>query len=142
MICGSGLIPFGAIVFTLLTPSCSPIMAGLGSLVMGFGMGLLSVCSLILIQEIVDYTQRGSVTSSNVFSRNLGSMLGATVFGAVFNYGLMHAKGMADVLQSSLHNTFILMFVISLTIVVLTSFVPYVEIGKAKKLEMDLPPLE
>jgi EmrB/QacA subfamily drug resistance transporter len=172
MICGSGLIPFGAVLFTLLTPSCSPIMAGVGSLIMGFGMGLLSVCSLILIQEIVDWTQRGSVTSSNVFARNLGSMLGATIFGAVLNYGLMHAKGMAPinseqlrhllethpgvpsslatasegalaaVLQNSLHNTFLVMFVISLSIVVLTSFVPHVEIGKAKKLEVDLPPLE
>ena len=172
MIAGSGLIPFGAILFTLLNPSCSPIMAGVGSLIMGFGMGLLSVTSLILIQEIVDYTQRGSVTSSNVFARNLGSMLGATVFGAVLNYGLIHAKGMAPinsdqlrhlleahpgvpsslasssetalaaVLQSSLHNTFLVMFVISLSIVVLTSFVPHVEIGKAKKLEADLPTLE
>jgi EmrB/QacA subfamily drug resistance transporter len=172
MIGGSMLIPVGAVLFTLLTPACPPMMAGAGSLVMGFGMGLLSISSIILIQEIVDWTQRGSVTSSNLFARNLGSMLGATVFGAVLNYGLMHAKGMAPInseqlrhlleahsgvpsslaaagdnaltaiLQSSLHSTFVVMFIISLAIVFLTSMVPHVEIGKARELKVDLPPLE
>jgi hypothetical protein len=99
-------------------------------------------------------------------------MLGATVFGAVLNYGLMHAKGMAPInseqlrhlleahsgvpsslaaagdnaltaiLQSSLHSTFVVMFIISLAIVFLTSMVPHVEIGKARELKVDLPPLE
>jgi MFS family permease len=172
MIGGSALIPFGAVLFTLLNLSSSPVMAGAGSLIMGFGMGLLSVSSIILIQEIVDWTQRGSVTSSNLFARNLGSMLGATVFGAVLNYGLMHAKGMkpinseqlrhlleahsgartslaagtdsalAAVLQSSLHNTFVLMFAISLAIVFLTIFVPNIDIGKANKAKEDLPILD
>ena len=171
MITGGALIPCGAVLFTLLTPSSSPVMAGVGSLVMGFGMGLLSVTSIILIQEIVDWTQRGSVTSSNLFSRNLGSMLGASIFGAVLNYGLMHAKGMApitsqqlrqllevhtgasngsaaasndvlaSVLQNSLHNTFVVMFAISLAIVFLTLMVPHIEIAK-RKVPDDLPAME
>ncbi|MBU6455543.1 MAG: MFS transporter [Cyanobacteria bacterium REEB67] len=172
MISGSALIPCGAILFIFLTPASSPYMAGLGSLIMGFGMGLLSVSSLILIQEIVDWTQRGSVTSSNLFARNLGSMLGATIFGAVLNYGLIHSKGippitsdqlrhllevhgatskslvatnneaLATVLQNSLHNTFVLMFAISLVIVCLTSMVPDVKIKKAHNLIEDLPVME
>ena len=77
-------------------------MAAMGSLVMGFGMGLISVPSLVLIQEIVDSSQRGSVTASNIFSRNLGSTLGATVFGAVLNYGLSRSGTLAPVTSDQL----------------------------------------
>lgn len=49
---------------------------------MGFGKGLMSITALILIQEIVNLSERGSATASNVFSRNLGSTLGAAVLGA------------------------------------------------------------
>ena len=93
LVLGSVLLPVGAIAFLLLTPGSSPILAGAGSLVMGFGMGLLSTSSLVLVQELVDWAQRGSATASNLFSRNLGSTLGATVFGAVLNYGLVHSPG-------------------------------------------------
>ena len=37
--------------------------------------------------------QRGIATASNVFSRNLGSALGAAFFGAVFNFGLARLHG-------------------------------------------------
>ncbi len=88
LVCGALLQPLGAIFFVALTPHTSPLVAATGSLVMGFGMGLISVSSLVLIQEIVDSAQRGRVTASNVFSRNLGSTLGATVLGAVLNHSL------------------------------------------------------
>lgn len=73
LLTGALLLPLGAALFVLLTPQSSPVIAGIGSLVMGFGMGLLSVSSLVLIQEIVDWSQRGSATASNLFSRNLGA---------------------------------------------------------------------
>ena len=38
-------------------------VAGLGSLVVGLGMGLSSSASIILIQEIVSWSERGSVTA-------------------------------------------------------------------------------
>jgi MFS family permease len=146
----------GSMLFVLLGPQSSPISAALGSLVMGFGMGLVSVTSLILIQEIVDWAQRGSVTAANLFARNLGSTLGATVLGAVLNYGLTHARGVRPVtsdqlrqllaaphhavgggdaavglvLQQSLHLTFWAMLGISLFIVVLAILVPSVRIGQ------------
>jgi MFS family permease len=153
MVAGSVLLPAGAIVFVLLTPESSPLAAALGSLVMGFGMGLVSMTSLVLIQEVVNRTQRGSATASTLFARNLGSTLGATALGAVFNYGLAHAKGVGTItsdqlrqlldappdtigshsafllaLQQSLHFTFWAMFVISLTIVLLALLVPAVAI--------------
>ena len=54
-------------------------------------MGLLSSASLVLIQEIVDWSERGSATASFIFARSLGSTFGATIFGAVLNYGLLHS---------------------------------------------------
>jgi MFS family permease len=139
-----------------LTPQSSPITAALGSLVMGFGMGLISVSSLVLIQELVDWSQRGSATASNLFARNLGSTLGATVLGAVLNHGLTRANNGRSVssdqlrqlleapagtmatdtavgltLQQSLNITFWAMFLIALTIVFLALLVPPVQIRQA-----------
>jgi len=89
---GGALVPVGASVFVLLSADSSPVAAGLGSLIVGLGMGLLSSASIILIQEIVDWSERGSVTASLLFARNLGSTFGATIFGAVLNMGLVHSS--------------------------------------------------
>jgi EmrB/QacA subfamily drug resistance transporter len=156
LVAGSVLVPTGTVVFVLLTPRSSPVIAALGSLVMGLGMGLISVSSLVLIQELVDWSQRGSATASNLFARNLGSTLGATALGAVFNYGLTRANGGNSVtsnqlrqlleaptgtvpadtaigmaFQQSLNLTFGAMFLISLAIVFVALLVPPVEIRQA-----------
>jgi MFS family permease len=102
LLTGALIQPLGALFFVALTPHMSPFIAAMGSLVMGFGMGLISVPSLVLIQEIVDSTQRGRVTASNLFSRNFGSTLGATVLGAVFNHGLSRSGTMAPITSDQL----------------------------------------
>jgi hypothetical protein len=133
---GGVLIPLGALVFLLLNGDSSPIVAGVGSLIVGLGMGLSSSASIILIQEIVSWSERGSVTASYLFARSLGSTFGATVFGAVLNFGLLrsgHAGATSDqlrelleqgsaavgepglraALEQSLHLTFVSMFAIA-----------------------------
>jgi EmrB/QacA subfamily drug resistance transporter len=162
LVSGTVLLPTGTAVFVLLTPESSPITAALGSLVMGFGMGLISVSSLVLIQELVDWSQRGSATASNLFARNFGSTLGATALGAVLNYGLTHANNgqavtsdqlrqllqapagamSADTaiglaLQRSLNLTFWAMLLVSLTIVFLALLVPPVEIRQAAEVSAE-----
>jgi MFS family permease len=108
---------------------------------MGFGMGLLNIGALILTQDSVNWSERGSATASNVFSRNLGSTLGAAILGAVLTYGLANANhGVAITsdqlrdllngaemlidrqelrlaLQHALHTTFIAMMLIAVLIV-------------------------
>ncbi|GJD49515.1 Multidrug resistance protein 3 [Methylobacterium crusticola] len=157
LVCGSLLLPVGAVAFVVLGPDSPPALAGAGSLVMGFGMGLLSNAALMLIQEIVPWTQRGSATASNVFSRNLGSTLGATLFGAVLNHGLSSAgggpaitaerlqqvlasggapgevAGVRLVLQHALHQTFWAVFLISLAAVAVASLVPHVPLGRTRE---------
>ena len=137
---GGALVPAGALVFILINRESSPIVAGLGSLVVGFGMGLLSSASIILIQEIVEWSERGSVTASFLFARSLGSTFGATVFGAVLNFGLFRSGhsgvssdklrdlleqgstdaagdfGLRAALEQSLHLTFVSMFLIALMV--------------------------
>ncbi|WP_309346830.1 MDR family MFS transporter [Telmatospirillum sp.] len=147
LLAGGLLLPIGAGVLVFLTPDSSPVIAGIGSLLMGLGMGLVSVSSLVLIQEIVEQSERGSATASNLFARNLGSTLGAAAFGGVLNYGLSHSANagsansdqlrdllqaqttqvntaLQTTLQHSLHVTFCAMFVIALVSIVLTLLVP------------------
>lgn len=151
LIFGSSLIPVGASIFVLLTPASSAILAGLGSLIMGFGMGLVSVSSLVLIQEVAAWNQRASATASNMFSRNLGSALGAALLGAILTFNIRHsgarpirfedierAFGAARTavldpqlgagLQYALHATFLAMLLVSLAIVVAAMFVPEVRV--------------
>ncbi|EUC00200.1 major facilitator superfamily MFS_1 [Rhizobium sp. CF080] len=155
MIAGSIFVPVGALFLVLLTPESSPIQAGAGSLLMGFGMGLLNISGLVIIQENVGWSERGSATASNVFSRNLGSTLGAALLGAVLSYGLANSVsgpitsdelrdllqgvggGLAAdspirfALQHALHMTFIAMFLITALIVVACLCVP----GVARRTE-------
>ncbi len=157
LVVGSLLMPVGAAAFVVLTPDTSPVVAGAGSMMVGFGMGLLSTASLVLIQEIVDWSQRGSATASNIFARNLGSTLGATVLGAVLNAGLAGSRGggitsdqirhlldgapersalddqVRIALQHALHLTFWAIFAVTVATVVLALLVPAVSMGRARE---------
>ncbi|HEY1864750.1 MAG TPA: MDR family MFS transporter [Roseiarcus sp.] len=148
---GGLLVPAGSIIFLFLSADSSPIVAGLGSLIVGLGMGILSASSIILIQEIVSWSERGSATASFLFARSLGNTFGASLFGAVLNFGLMHSAGHASAISSedirrllersggaagdstlraaleqSLHLTFVSMFVIALFVAVTAALVPKV----------------
>ena len=57
---------------------------------MGFGMGTVSITCIVLVQESVEWSMRGSATSSIIFSRSLGNTLGATALGAILNIGIKH----------------------------------------------------
>jgi EmrB/QacA subfamily drug resistance transporter len=99
---GGGLMfPVGAALLLLLTPQSSPVLAAVGSFVMGFGMGLLSITSIVLIQDSVEWSMRGSATASNIFARSLGSTLGATVLGSILNIGI--ARFAAGSIATRLH---------------------------------------
>ncbi|HVH12420.1 MAG TPA: MFS transporter, partial [Longimicrobium sp.] len=59
--------------------------AGIGSFVLGVGLGLLNTTFIVAIQTSVSWTQRGAATASNMLMRILGSALGAALFGGVLN---------------------------------------------------------
>lgn len=79
-----------ACVGFLLLPHPQPIyLLVVDQVVLGAGFGLLSTPSLVGIQSMVSWEQRGVVTSAYVFSRNLGQSVGAAIFGAIFNNTLL-----------------------------------------------------
>ncbi len=150
LVAGAALLPVGAAAFVVLTPAASPLLAGAGSLVMGFGMGFLSTAAIVLIQDSVGWAERGAATASNLFARNLGSTLGATVLGAVLNVVLSRSDpgalgqvqhllegkttALGDLanraaLAHGLHLTFWGVLVIAAATLALSSLVPRVAFG-------------
>jgi MFS family permease len=83
LVCLAGLglffVPSGGV------PVWPPVAS---TFVLGFGLGLISVCSLVAPQSTVGWQQRGVVTGTVMFSRYLGQSLGAAVFGAIVNASL------------------------------------------------------
>lgn len=69
------------------------VPAGIGSFLLGVGMGLLSSTSLVAIQTTVAWNQRGVATASNLLMRILGNALGAAFFGGVLNYQMARYLG-------------------------------------------------
>ena len=64
-------------------------MMGIGPFIMGFGMGLLNITSVVMVQGSVDWTKRGSATAALIFSRTLGNTLGVAALGAMVNIALL-----------------------------------------------------
>ena len=87
---GTALFPLGAGFLLFLNPHSSPWVAGVGSFMMGCGMGLLSMTSMVTVQDSVEWSMRGSATASLIFSRSLGSTVGATLMGTLMNVGITH----------------------------------------------------
>jgi MFS family permease len=90
---GGIILPVGAAGLLMLSTESHPALAGTASFVMGFGMGLLSITCIVLIQDSVDWSARGAATASNVFARSLGNTLGASVLGAILNLGIARYGG-------------------------------------------------
>jgi hypothetical protein len=59
--------------------------AAASSFVLGLGLGLASSPIIVAVQSTVGWDRRGVVTATNMFSRSLGSAVGAAVFGAIAN---------------------------------------------------------
>jgi EmrB/QacA subfamily drug resistance transporter len=157
LLLGAALLPIGATAFVALGTETSPVVAAVGSIIMGLGMGFLSTAAIVIIQDSVAWAQRGAATASNIFARNLGSTLGATALGAVLNYRLIHPSSGTIVdpdqlrrllddpaslggageaarisLQHALHGTFWTVFAVALLTLLMSLLVPRVVIAEAR----------
>jgi len=98
MLVGAGicLVAVGAFLFA---PDPAPVWQPVvETFVLGAGLGLLSVASIVGPQSTVGWGQRGVVTGTVMFCRYLGQSLGAAIFGAIFNAALsgkLHAASAA-----------------------------------------------
>ena len=83
------VICLAAVGAFLLGPDPAPVWQPVvETFVLGAGLGLLSVASIVGPQSTVGWGQRGVVTGTVMFCRYLGQSLGAAIFGAIFNAAL------------------------------------------------------
>ncbi|WP_426503822.1 MDR family MFS transporter [Dactylosporangium sp. McL0621] len=86
-----GLVVIGGTVMcALLTEDTTVAMTSIACFVIGVGLGLASAPTLVAVQSVVGWDRRGVVTGTNMFSRSIGSAVGAAVFGAIANTTLDH----------------------------------------------------
>ncbi|QBJ97238.1 MFS transporter [Rhodococcus sp. ABRD24] len=101
---GSTLALVGTALLVLLTEGSPVWQVGATCFVIGSGMGLIATPTLIAAQSSVDWSERGVVTSTNMFARSIGSAVGVAVFGALVNSRVGDAAepdpgGLADAIQ-------------------------------------------
>lgn len=82
---GSLVTVLSGVGFALLGQHTTAPTAGLFSFVMGLGLGLMSSALIVAVQSAVGWNKRGVVTGANMFTRMLGSALGAAVYGSILN---------------------------------------------------------
>jgi multidrug resistance protein len=94
---GATLVITGAAVLVAMAHRPNVGVVAAACLVIGGGMGLLAVPTLIAAQSSVDWNERGVVTGNNMFARSLGSAVGVAIFGAIansiFGPGDIHSVG-------------------------------------------------
>ena len=91
---GSAIVVLGCVLCALLSETAHVWEVAAACFVVGAGLGLTNVPTLVAMQSVVGWAHRGVVTATNTFSRSLGSAVGVAVFGAVANaaYGSMSAQ--------------------------------------------------
>ncbi|MFD2420629.1 MDR family MFS transporter [Amycolatopsis pigmentata] len=83
---GSALVICGTVLaLTLLGMGTSVWTAAAAAFVVGLGFGLCASPVVVAAQSVVGWERRGVVTATTMFSRSLGSAVGAAVFGAIAN---------------------------------------------------------
>ncbi|WP_238014580.1 MDR family MFS transporter [Dactylosporangium sp. AC04546] len=82
---GAVVIVIGTVMCALLGRHTSIGMVAAACFVIGLGLGFTSSPSLVAVQSVVGWERRGVVTATNMFSRSIGSAVGAAVFGAIAN---------------------------------------------------------
>lgn len=82
---GATLVIVGSAALAAMAHRPDVATVAAACLVIGGGMGLLAVPTLIAAQASVDWHDRGVVTGSNMFARSLGSAVGVAIFGAIAN---------------------------------------------------------
>jgi EmrB/QacA subfamily drug resistance transporter len=82
---GNAILLAGAALCLLLGPHSHVWQVAGACFVVGAGLGLMASPMLVAAQSVVGWERRGVVTGINMFSRSLGSAVGAAVFGAIAN---------------------------------------------------------
>ncbi|RJO73573.1 MFS transporter [Nocardia panacis] len=105
---GSGLAALGGASTLLINQQSSLLQIAASCFVIGSGLGLVATPTLIAAQMSAEWTERGVVTSANLFARSLGSAVGIAIFGAIVNAAVHHADHpAAEQLSPAVHKVFL-----------------------------------
>jgi EmrB/QacA subfamily drug resistance transporter len=85
---GGVMLLLGGTMLVVLDPARGPVWAGIGSSLLGLGLGMSNSSFLVSTQSAVEWGERGVATASNLFMRQFGQTIGTAAFGAVFNAGV------------------------------------------------------
>ncbi len=88
---GASALLLGNAMLLALDTAGSTVWAGIGSFLVGMGMGSLNSTFVVSIQGAVGNAVRGAATASAIFMRNIGNAVGAALFGAVLNFAIVRA---------------------------------------------------
>ncbi|MFI9508148.1 MDR family MFS transporter [Nocardia sp. NPDC052566] len=122
---GSGLATLGAATTLLINERSTLLQVAGTCFVIGVGMGLVATPTLIAAQASAEWTERGVVTSANMFARSIGSAVGVAVFGAIVNSrigGTDHPAPAA--LSSAVHLVFLTVAAMAVVMVVSAAMMP------------------
>jgi EmrB/QacA subfamily drug resistance transporter len=104
---GSVITVAGCLLFALFVGADSGIWrVGAAGFVLGIGLGLISVSTVVAVQSTVGWARRGVVTGTNMFIRTLGSAVGVAVFGSIANGRLAHRTHTAPAIFHAVHGVF------------------------------------
>lgn len=122
---GSGLAALGAASTLLITEHSALWQVAASCFVIGTGMGLVATPTLIAAQTSAEWTERGVVTSANMFARSIGSAVGVAVFGAIVNSRVGHTDHpLPATLASAVHLVFVTIAVMAVVMVVAAAMMP------------------
>ncbi|CAM4138982.1 MDR family MFS transporter [Nocardia ninae] len=122
---GSGLATVGAVTTLLITEDSTLWQVAGSCFVIGVGMGLVATPTLIAAQTSADWTERGVVTSANMFARSIGSAVGVAVFGAIVNARVGDTDHpVPAILSSAVHLVFITVAVMAGVMVLAAACMP------------------
>ncbi|NKY28389.1 MDR family MFS transporter [Nocardia gamkensis] len=122
---GSGLAALGAASTLLITQHSALWQVAASCFVIGTGMGLVATPTLIAAQTSAEWTERGVVTSANMFARSIGSAVGVAVFGAIVNSRVGHTDHpLPAALASAVHLVFVTIATMAAVMLIASAMMP------------------
>ncbi|MEW1736524.1 MFS transporter [Nocardia beijingensis] len=122
---GSGLAALGATSTLFITQHSALWQVAASCFVIGTGMGLVATPTLIAAQTSAEWTERGVVTSANMFARSIGSAVGVAVFGAIVNARVGHTEHPEPAtLASAVHLVFVTITAMAVVMLVASAMMP------------------
>jgi len=90
-ILGGVLLVVGGIMTLWFSSATSLVLCSITLTVAGFGMGFVSIATLLVVQNSVDISNLGIATASHQFSRTLGGTIGIGISGSLVTVTFLKA---------------------------------------------------